>query len=138
MAGAIHYLSVADVLALHIAVMERLGYQPEPLRDLGLLESALRRADMAAHYEQADLVRQAILLAAGIAQNQPFVDGNKRTAYIVCVRFLESNGFRLTADPVALADQLVRLAERQDRLDDATDRFEGWLRANTAIASAGE
>lgn len=136
MAGAIRYLSVADVLALHIAVMERLGYRPEPLRDLGLLESALRRPEMAAYYEEADLVRQAALLATGIAQNQPFADGNKRTTYVVCVRFLEGNGFRLTANPLALADQLVKLAEREDRLEDTTARFAGWLRANTAIAHA--
>lgn len=126
---AICYLSVADVLALYIAVTERLGYRPEPLRDLGLLESALRRPEMAAYYEEADLVRPAALLATGIAQNQPFVDGNKRTAYIVCVRFFESNGVRLTADPLALADQLVKLAERAGRLEDATARFDGRLRA---------
>ena len=136
MADETRYLSVADVVALHIATMEHLGFQPEPLRDAGLLESALLKPQMAAYYEGADLARQAALLAIGIAQNQPFVDGNKRTAYTACVRFLESNGASLTSEPMELADQLVLVAERTDLLDAATARFETWLRAHVTYTRA--
>ena len=73
---AVRYLSVADVMALHNAMMEGMGRHPAPLRYAGLLESAVLRPQMAAYYEEADLVRQAALLAVGIAQNQPYVDGN--------------------------------------------------------------
>lgn len=85
MAGApegTRYLSVDDVMALHREMMRRLGAFPAPLRDERLLESAVMRPQTAAYYEDADLVRQAALLAAGIIQNHPYVDGNKRKAYI--------------------------------------------------------
>src|SRR5216683_335276 len=76
----IRHLSLADVLALHAAVMERFGLAPAPLRDEGVLESAVMRPRMAAYYDEADLIRQAALLAVGISQAQAFLDGNKRTA----------------------------------------------------------
>jgi death on curing protein len=129
------YLNVADVVALHNAMMERLGLRPEALRDAGLLESALLKPQMAAHYEQADLVRQATLLAVGIAQNQPFVDGNKRTAYTACSMFLRQNGLHFLGDIIEMADQLILLAERTDTLAVATRRFEAWLRERVADAA---
>ncbi|MGI8913303.1 MAG: type II toxin-antitoxin system death-on-curing family toxin [Chloroflexota bacterium] len=126
------YLDVADVVALHNVMMERLGLRPEPLRDAGLLESALLKPQMAAHYEQADLVRQATLLAVGIAQNQPLVDGNKRTAYTISTMFLRQNGLLFQGDIIEMADQLILLAERTDGLDATTRRFEAWLRERVA------
>jgi death on curing protein len=61
------------------------------LRDEGLLESALNRPRNAARYEDSDLAYQAAVLLCGIAQNQPFVDGNKRIAVVVALTFLELN-----------------------------------------------
>src|SRR5262249_750441 len=124
----IRFLSVADVMALHIEMMEGMGERPSPLRDEGLLESAVMRPQMAAHYEDADLVRQAALLAVGIAQNQPYVDGNKRTGYIAAVVFLRRNGKPFTGDRLTLAKHLEAVALRTDSLDAATARFEAWLR----------
>src|SRR5215212_11078644 len=127
---AVRYLSLADALAIHAEMMERMGERPSPLRDFGLLESALTRPQMAAHYEGADLVRQAALLAVGVSQNQPFRDGNKRTAYLTALIFLRANDRPMTREPMAFARQLVAVAERTDSLDAATGRFEDWLRAN--------
>jgi death-on-curing protein len=59
----------------------------------GLLESALTRPRNAAHYEHADIADQAALLVCGIAENQPFDDGNKRIALVVALTFLELNGY---------------------------------------------
>jgi death-on-curing protein len=128
---SIRYMSVADVQALHAEMMERMGERPAPLRDAGLLESAVIRPQMAAHYEDADLMRQAALLAVGISQNQPYVDGNKRTAYIALVTFLRVNGRPFEGEPIALAEQLESVATRTDSLDAATARFEDWLRSHT-------
>ncbi|MEK6226801.1 MAG: type II toxin-antitoxin system death-on-curing family toxin [Chloroflexota bacterium] len=63
------------------------------LRDQGLLESALTRPRNLAHYEQADLAYQAAVLLCGIAENQPFVDGNKRIAVVVALTFIELNEY---------------------------------------------
>ena len=83
---------------------------------------------MAAQYEDADLIRQAAVLAVGISQAQAFVDGNKRTAYAALETFVYVNGVRLTIDPLDIARELERVAEAEDRRS-AADAFESWLRA---------
>lgn len=122
------YLSVLDVEALHVFVMERLGAPPSALRDRGALESAVMRPQMAAHYAGADLVQQCSLLAVGISQAQAFVDGNKRTAFIAADVFLRLNGRRFAGDPLDMARQLETVAERKDSISAANARFAGWLR----------
>jgi death-on-curing protein len=124
-------LSVADVIALHQAVMERTGYAPAPLRSEGALDSAVQRPRTAAYYEEADLIRQAAILAVGISQAQAFLDGNKRTAFAALDVFLRLNGSALTGEPIALAQRLEDVATRTDSLDAATGRFESWLREHT-------
>ncbi len=128
--GETRYLSILDVEALHVFVMQRLGAGPSTLRDRGALESAVLRPQMAAHYAGAGLVQQAALLAAGISQAQAFVDGNKRTAFIAADVFLRLNGCRFSGYPLDMARQLEAVAERQDSLSEATARFAEWLSAN--------
>lgn len=72
---------------------------PEGVRDLGLLESALARPkNLLAYSERTPTLAQlAAAYAKGIVANHPFVDGNKRTAFIVSVTFLRLNGLQLTA-----------------------------------------
>ncbi|HKV56971.1 MAG TPA: type II toxin-antitoxin system death-on-curing family toxin [Ktedonobacteraceae bacterium] len=126
----IRYLSLADVLALHQAMMEKFGVDPAPLREEGLLESAIMRPRMAAHYEEVDLIRQATLLAVGVSQAQAFLDGNKRAAFAACDVFLRLNGIIIAGDPIELALQLEAVAERTGNLEAATDLFESWLRVH--------
>ena len=128
---AIRYLSVADMIALHTQTMERMGERPASVRDPALLESAVLRPQMAAYYEEADLERQAALLAVGISQNQPFIDGNKRAAYIALVTFLRVNGRSFAGDPMDLARELEAVVTHLDSLEAATYRFEQWLRGHT-------
>src|SRR5215212_7991090 len=122
------YLSRADIIAIHESAMRRLGDTPKPLRDEGGLESAVMRPQMAAYYEGADIVRQAALLGVGISQAQAFLDGNKRTAYLVLNTFLRMNGLTYGGDRLALARQFERFAERSNEPDAAIDAFEAWLR----------
>jgi death on curing protein len=122
------WLGLADVLALHAEMMLHMSSRPAPLREEGLLESAVLRPQMAAYYDEADLVRQAALLATGIAQAQAFIDGNKRTALAAMETFLRINGHRCRADSLELAQQIEALATRTDSLEAATARFEAWLR----------
>jgi death-on-curing protein len=126
------YLNLADVVAIHQFVMERMGSTPAPFRagGEGLLESAVMRPQMAAYYEDADVVRQAALLAVGISQAQAFLDGNKRTAFAALRTFLELNGSTFAAQPLAVARQLEAVATRSDSPEAATEHFELWLRAH--------
>lgn len=131
-----NHLSLADVLALHTRVMIQTQTPEQGLRDEGLLESAIHRPRMAEFYEGADLIRQAALLAVGISQSQPFVEGNKRTAYIAADVFLRLNGQVYSGEPVEMGKQLELLAEWEDDLDSATNRFEVWLRENVSALDA--
>jgi death-on-curing protein len=124
----LRYPSVAEVIAIHERVMRGLGEAPRPLRDEGLLESALNRPRMAAYYESADIIRQATLLGTGISQAQAFLDGNKRTAFQTLDAFLWVNGWEFIGDPLALARQFETFAERSGDADAAIDVFEAWLR----------
>ena len=108
--------------------MRRLGDEPKPLRDEGILESAVMRPRMAAYYEAADIDRQAALLGVGISQAQAFLDGNKRTAYLALNTFLRMNGLTYIGDRLALARQFEQFAERSNEPDEAIDAFEAWLR----------
>ena len=112
-------------------MMRAMGWEPASLTGggEGLLESAVMRPRMAEHYEGADTIRQAALLAVGISQAQAFLDGNKRTAIFAAVTFMEANGSSLLFDDLEMAHQLEAVAERVDSLDAATDRFEAWLRS---------
>lgn len=126
---AIRYLATPEILELHRQLMERFEQPSTPLRSEDLLESAALKPQMAAHYGGADVVEQAAQYAIGISQNQPFVDGNKRTGYVAMITFLALNGLEVEFRGDEIAVQLVAVAEREDSLDAATERFTEWLRA---------
>ena len=123
-----YYLTALDVEALHVFIMEKTGDAPSPLRERSLLESAVMRPRMAAHYADADLIEQAALLAVGISQAQAFVDGNKRTAFLAADVFLRANGCRFAGNPLEMAEQLEAIATRKGSEEEATARFVDWLR----------
>lgn len=121
------YLTVLDVIAMHDELIERTG-GAVGLRDEGALDSAIMRPQMAAYYEEADLVTQAVLLMSGIALAHAFVDGNKRTALASGDTFLQINDQLYEGDDIELARQIEALVTRPDSLEDATARFVAWLR----------
>ena len=121
------YLTLSDVIAIHERMMQQLRLPPNPLRPDGTLESALNCPRMAAWDEEADVVHQAALLGTGISQAQAFLDGNKRTAYLVMVTFLRLNGFDYVGDRLELAQQFEAFA-LQSRDAQALYNFELWLR----------
>ena len=67
-----------------------------------------------AHYESADFAMQAAVLASGIAETQPFVEGNKRAALAAMLTFIAINGFGLSASQEQLADWIISLSESLD------------------------
>lgn len=95
------YLTLADVLELHALIIGATSAEAaDQLRNRAGLESAIARPETYAHYQDADLALQATVLAHGIAEGQQFIDGNKRTALIAMLAFLEINGWRVeTSDP---------------------------------------
>jgi death on curing protein len=102
------YLTLADVLELHALIIGATAAEAaDQLRNRAGLESAIARPETYAHYQDADLALQAAVLAHGIAEGQQFIDGNKRTALIAMLAFLEINGWRVEASDPVLADWIL-------------------------------
>lgn len=102
------YLTLADVLELHALIIDATATEAaDQLRNRAGLESALARPETYAHYQDADLALQAAVLAHGIAEGQQFIDGNKRTALIAMLAFLEINGWRVEASDSELAEWIL-------------------------------
>lgn len=102
------WLSKAQVLYIHGAAIQKHGGS-FGMRDEGLLESALARAENYYAYGQSDLFLLAAAYAEGIARNHPFIDGNKRTAYAAAGLFLYVHGYTLI---VASVPAQIALFER--------------------------
>jgi death-on-curing protein len=102
------YLTLADVLELHALIIGVTAAEAaDQLRDHAGLESALARPETYAHYQDAELALQAAVLAHGISESQQFIDGNKRTALIAMLTFLEINGWRVEASDPELAGWIL-------------------------------
>jgi death-on-curing protein len=97
------------------------------LLNAGMLESALSRAQNLYAYERADLFTLAAAYGYGIAKNHAFIDGNKRTAFMVMFTFLQVNGWRLMVpEPeVVITMQQVAAGEISETL------LADWLRQNS-------
>ncbi|HFC05336.1 MAG TPA: type II toxin-antitoxin system death-on-curing family toxin [Rhizobiales bacterium] len=96
------------------------------IRDQGLLDSALARPKNMHAYGETDLCALAAVYAAGIAHNHPYIDGNKRTAFLAAYIFLQINGLQLQADELSATHSMLALASGK------TDKeaFADWLRSN--------
>lgn len=125
---SLRYPGVEQVIRLHRMIMVQMSAPEAPLRSRALLESAILRPQQISHYADADVAEQATVLAVGISQNQPFLDGNKRTAYLTMIAFLEMNGLRLDAQRLDIARRLEDVAERTEDRVSATEEFAAWIR----------
>ena len=125
------WLSRQTILAIHDEQLAEHG-GAVGVRDEGLLESALARPLNRASCGDPDMAELAALYAIAIARNHPFVDGNKRTAYVTLESFLELNGCEF---PVSDRDAVIAtLALASSAMSD--DEFTAWVRNNTRVRSA--
>lgn len=128
MENEVTYLTIDDVKQIHFRAMSSMDWNDAPIRSESGLASAVARPQHAAHYGGADLAYQAVTLGVGISQNQPFVDGNKRTGMAAMRVFLQLNGYAIHAEPLSIALHIEAVADRAGTLDDAIDEFASWLR----------
>ncbi|MFZ1151771.1 MAG: type II toxin-antitoxin system death-on-curing family toxin [Xanthobacteraceae bacterium] len=103
------WLTYEQVVAIHSRQLRRFGGSAG-LRDDGLLRSALERPVNKWHYEQAELAMLAAAYAFGLAKNHPFVDGNKRIAFMTMMIFLRRNGIRFAPDQAHATKMMLALA----------------------------
>jgi death on curing protein len=113
------------VLAIHEQQIAEHG-GAQGIRDVGLVESALARSQNLAAYGEPDLAAMAAAYAFGIARNHPFLDGNKRTSYVVTLVFLRLNGLDLKADEATRLQVWLGLASGELTEEQVAE----WIRAN--------
>jgi death on curing protein len=112
-----------EVMAIHGELVVEHGGD-ESLRDRGLLSSALARPRHKASYGKASVFDLAAAYAFAIIRNHPFVDGNKRTGFVVASAFLILNGWNITAPEAEAYSAIMALTE--GTLNES--EFSKWLR----------
>jgi death-on-curing protein len=106
------FLSLAEVLEIHRDQIERYGGHTG-IRDLGLLQSALAMpaAGFGGRHLHSDLIEMSAAYLFHIVQNDPFVDGNKRTGTVAAIVFLSLNGIELEAGETQLEKLVFDVAK---------------------------
>lgn len=123
------YLTIVDVLAIHADQIDRYGGL-QGVRDMGLLEAALYRPQTGYY---ADALEEAAALWESLAQNHPFIDGNKRTAFAAMYTFLTINKLLLTADSKKTCAFIIGLHEEKDF---SFKKLHQWLKKH--VSPTGE
>lgn len=121
------FLTWDEVLAQHAEQIRRYGGAPG-LREEGLLRSALAQpeAQFGGRWLHEDLAAMAAAYGFHIAQNHPFIDGNKRVAAACALLFLALNGHRVVAPPGTLATTILAVAAGRA----GKDALAAWLRSH--------
>lgn len=122
------WIDERDAVIFHERLLVLHGGAPS-VRDEGLLKSALARPRQHAAYgDGPDVVQLAALYTVGIVKNHPFIDGNKRTGFVVGILFLEMNGYAFTAGQEDAANAVIALAAGE--IDERG--YAAFLRTNAA------
>jgi len=103
------WLNRQDCLAIHEMMLAQHGGLAG-VRDEGLLESALLKPQHLFRYHSPSLPEMAASYATGIILNHPFLDGNKRTGFMLAATFLEMNGMEVTATEESVVEMTLALA----------------------------
>ena len=111
------WIAPSVLLAVHEEQLAEHG-GASGMRDAGLFDSALARPQQLAAYAEPDIAALAAAYGWGLARNHPFIDGNKRIAFVVTELLLQLNGFELTASDDDLPE----------------DAFADWLRRHVVQA----
>lgn len=119
------WLTRRAAASIHLRQIQRHG-GGHGIRDEGLLDSALARPQNLAAYGEPTVFDLAASYAFGLARNHPFIDGNKRTAFVAAVLFLRMNGQEFFAEPAEAAVVFLRLAAGEFSEPELAE----WLRRN--------
>lgn len=124
----IRYLTIEQILALHDIGIQELG-GTFGIRDRHLLESAAHQPQQAFGGQEIypTVFDKAAAYAYFISENQPFLDGNKRTAISVAVVFLDLNGYEIVVPEGAIYDVTMRVGNKQLNREGLAE----WFRKNS-------
>ena len=120
------WITREECLAIHEMMLAQHGGGAS-VRDEGLLESALAKPRNRFAYSSSSYPQLAASYAAGIILNHPFLDGNKRTGFMVAAVFLEVNGYEITATEESVVENTLGLAAGKLKERD----YAAWLKENS-------
>lgn len=122
---SLHFLTLDDVLMIHEMQLNAFG-GASGIRDQGLLESAIQmpQASFGGNYVHTTVFEMAAAYAFHIAQNQPFVDGNKRAGLASALVFLDINAIELNDPDEKLYDAMIAIAEKRFNKSDLAKLIE--------------
>ncbi len=121
-----YWLTREECLALHEMMVAQYG-GALGLRDEFLLESALAKPKNVFAYGHPTMADLAAGYATGIVKNHPFLDGNKRTGFMMGAGFLERNGFEFFASEADAAIRTLALAAGEM----TESAYAAWLETNS-------
>jgi death on curing protein len=124
-----YWLTREECLALHDMMLSQYGGIPG-VRDENMLESALARPQQLFHCSKSTLRDLAAAYALGVVQNHPFLDGNKRTGFMLGAGFLERNGFEFYAKETEAVVNTLALAAGEM----SESAYAEWLKTNSKRA----
>jgi death on curing protein len=120
------WIELETVLVIHdLQIQEHGG--ASGIRDLGLIESAINKPKNLKAYASPDIPELAAAYAFGLTKNHGFLDGNKRTAYVVSRLFLRLHGWDFVVSP----EERVIVFEKLGKGDYSLGGFTRWLKKNT-------
>jgi len=125
------WLELSILIDVHAEQLALFG-GPDGIRDVGLLESALARPINKFTYGENDLAELAAAYAFGIARNHPFIDGNKRTGYVLMRLFLLSHELDVDATQDEKYDFVIAIAAGKS----AYDTIHNWLQLHVRKKNA--
>ena len=121
-----YWLTRGECLLLHDMMLDQYG-GCTGIRDEGLLDSALARPQQLHHYGTPTMPEMAAAYTAGIVKNHPFLDGNKRTGFMMGAGFFERNGYGLIASEAEVVIRTLALAAGEMIEAD----YAAWLEPNS-------
>lgn len=124
-----YWFSREEVLALHDLMLADYGGL-SGVRDDNMLESALAKPRQLFAYGQPSLAEMAASYASGVVKNHPFLDGNKRTGFMLGAAFLERNGLEFLASEVDATLRTLALAAGEI----GETEYAAWLAENSRRA----
>jgi len=119
--------TLKQVLAVHERAIQKYGGS-SGIRDTSMLQSAIFRpfATFDGQDLYPDIFLKAGALIQSIVKNHPFIDGNKRTAFITTYNFLSLNGVKITAREKEIVKFMVSVANQNLSVDEISS----WLKSN--------
>jgi len=126
---AVYFIPQEVVLTIHTDLLQRYGGEPG-LRDAGLLDSALAqpRITIGGKYAHKSIFDKAAAYGFHVCKNHPFVDGNKRVAFVLMDIFLQKNGWEVASTEEEAYEMMMALAS--GRL--TKSQLSNWLKSHSS------